>query len=77
MANEAEAVIYLANQRGHSETDWFRSYYTFNAGEFTREGRRPFGSLVAVNEHTLKEGKTLSFTFTEKVKVMLLLSKVS
>ena len=72
MANEAEAVIYLANQRGHSETDWVRSYYTFSAGDLTREGRTPFGSLSAVNEHALKEGKTLSFTFTEKVKVMLL-----
>ena len=72
MASEAEAVIYLANKRGRSETDWFRSYYTFNFGEFTREGSTPFGSLLAVNEHTLKEGKTLSFTFTEKVKVLLL-----
>lgn len=72
MASEAEAVIYPANQRGCSETDWFRSYYTFNVGEFTREGRIPFGSLFAVNEHTLKEGRTLSFTFTEKVKVLLL-----
>jgi hypothetical protein len=72
MAIEAEAVMYLANQRGHSETDWFRSYYTFSAGEFTREGRGRFGSLCAVNEHTLEEGRTLSFTFTEKVKVMLL-----
>ena len=72
MASEAEAVIYLASKRGRSETDWFRSYYTFNFGEFTREGSTPFGSLFAVNEHTLKEGRTLSFTFTEKVKVLLL-----
>jgi quercetin 2,3-dioxygenase len=72
MASEAEAVIYLANKRGRSETDWFRSFYTFNFGEFTREGSTPFGSLLAVNEHTLKEGRTLSFTFTEKVKVLLL-----
>jgi hypothetical protein len=72
MASEAEAVIYLANKRERSETDWFRSYYTFNFGEFTREGSTPFGSLFAFNEHTLKEGKTLSFAFTEKVKVLLL-----
>jgi len=72
MASEAEVVIYPANQRGHIETDWFRSYYIFNAGELAREDRTPFGSLFAVNEHTLKEGRTLSFTFTEKVKVILL-----
>jgi len=34
--------------------------------------QRAFGSLFAVNEHTLKEGRTLSFTFTEKVNVLLL-----
>ena len=72
MASEAEAVIYVANKRGRSETDWFRSYYTFNFGDFAREGNTPFGSLFAVNEHTLKEGRTLSFTFTEKVNVLLL-----
>ncbi|HMG93506.1 MAG TPA: hypothetical protein VK589_25785 [Chryseolinea sp.] len=72
MASEAEAVIYLANQRGCYQTDWFRSYYTFNIGEFKRESRAPFGSLVAVNEHTLKEGRTLSLMFEEKVKVLLL-----
>ncbi|HEY5915783.1 MAG TPA: hypothetical protein VIU13_00200 [Chryseolinea sp.] len=72
MASEAEAVIYLANQRSRSETDWFRSYYTFNSGDLTLEDRTPFGSLFAINEHTLKEGRTLSFAFTEKVKVMLL-----
>jgi quercetin 2,3-dioxygenase len=72
MASEAEAVIYLANKRGRAETDWFRSFYTFNFGEFSRDGSTPFGSLFVVNEHTLKEGRTLSFTFTEKVNVLLL-----
>jgi quercetin 2,3-dioxygenase len=72
MASKAEAVIYLANKRGHSEADWFRSYYTFNFREFTQEGSTPFGSLFAVNEHTLKESRTLSFTFPEKVNVLLL-----
>ena len=68
MASEAEVVIYPANQRGHIETGWFRSYYIFNSGELARVDRTPFGSLFAVDEHTLKEGRTLSFTFTEKVK---------
>jgi hypothetical protein len=72
VASTDEAVIYLADQRRCIQTDWFRSYYTFNFGEFNRESRTPFGSLVAVNEHTLKEGRTLSVTFEEKVKVLLL-----
>ena len=72
MLSKAEAIIYLANQRGSSEAEWFRSYYTFNFGEFRRESRTPFGSLVAFNEHTLKEGRTLSFVHTEYVKVLLI-----
>ncbi len=72
MLSKAEAIIYLANQRGCSEEEWFRSYYTFNFGEFRRESRTPFGSLVAFNEHTLKEGRTLSFEHTESLKVLLI-----
>lgn len=37
-----------------------------------RAGRTPFGSLVAVNEHTLKEGKTLPFVHVESLKVLLI-----
>jgi len=70
--SKTEAIIYVANQRGCSEAEWFRSYYTFNFGEFRQESRTPFGSLVAFNEHTLKEGRTLSFVHTESVKVLLL-----
>ena len=72
MLSKAEAIIYLANQRGCSEAEWFRSYYTFNFGEFRRESRTPFGSLVAFNEHTLKEGRTLSFVHMESVRVLLI-----
>jgi len=67
-----EAVIYLTSQRGRSETEWFRSYYTFNFGEFSRESRTPFGPLLAVNEHTLKEGRTLSFVNKKPVQVLLI-----
>jgi hypothetical protein len=72
VSSKAQAIIYLANQRGCSETTWFRSYYTFNFGEFKRESRTPFGSLVAVNEHTLKEGRTLSFAHPESSNVLIL-----
>lgn len=68
----AEAVIYLASQRGCNQNDWFRSYYTFNFGQFKRESRAPFGSLMAVNEHTLKEGRTLSLTAGDNINVLLL-----
>ena len=72
MLSKPEAIIYLANQRGCSGAEWFRSYYTFNFGEFRRESRTPFGSLLAFNEHTLKEGRIFSFVHTEAVKVLLI-----
>lgn len=72
MLSTTETKIYLASQRGCSETEWYRSYYTFNFGEFRRESRTPFGPLLAVNEHTLKEGRTLSFVHQEPVQVLLI-----
>ena len=65
MLSKTEAIIYLANQRGCSEATWFRSIIPFNFGEFKRESRTPLGSLIAVNEHTLKEGRTLSFAYLQ------------
>ena len=71
MLSKTEATIFLANQRGCSEATWFRSYYTFNFGDFVKKNRTPFGSLVAVNEHTLKEGATLSFIHAQIQTVLL------
>ena len=53
MNTQTEAQIYLADQRGRSETDFFRSYHTFNFGQYVAEGRAQFGPLHLLNDDTL------------------------
>lgn len=71
MVSDTETIFFPGNQRVCSEAEWFRSY-AFNFGEFGSENRTPFGSLVAVNEHSLKEGRSLSFKFSHHSSVLLI-----
>jgi hypothetical protein len=72
MDSKTEATIYLAGQRGCSQTDSFRSYHTFNYGKYFNEYRRPFGHLKAINDNTLKEFFTIKQTVNNTTLVILL-----
>jgi hypothetical protein len=72
MLPKTEATIYLANQRGCSQNDWYRSYHTFNFGLYFNESKKPFGSLHALNDDTLKGGSTLKFESKEDSLILLL-----
>jgi quercetin 2,3-dioxygenase len=49
-----QAQIYLADQRGCSQTDTFRSFHTFNFGDYVAENRQPFGDLEVFNDTVIK-----------------------
>jgi quercetin 2,3-dioxygenase len=49
-----QAQIYLADQRGCSQTDVFRSFHTFNFGNYFEESRQPFGDLEVFNDTVIK-----------------------
>lgn len=66
------ATIYLASQRGCSQTDSFRSYHTFNYAKYFNEHRKPFGHLKAFNDNTLKESFTIRQTVHDTTLVILL-----
>ncbi|GAA4469745.1 hypothetical protein GCM10023189_57250 [Nibrella saemangeumensis] len=66
------AQIYLADQRGCSETDFFRSYHTFNFGQYADESRKPFGALYLLNDDTLRAGASLSLQVEQNTQVVLL-----
>lgn len=66
------AQIYLADQRGCSQTDFFRSYHTFNFGPYTHESRQPFGALHLLNEDTLRPGAHLTMQVEQPMQVLLL-----
>jgi quercetin 2,3-dioxygenase len=66
------ATIYLASQRGCSQTDSFRSYHTFNYAKYFNEHRKAFGHLKAFNDNTLKESFTIKQIVHDTTLVILL-----
>lgn len=72
MMIQADATIFLADQRGVSQTDWFRSYHSFNFGAYQAENREPFGNLRVFNDDTLAAGKSLKMQVDENTDVILL-----
>jgi len=72
MLSKTKATIYLADQRGCSQDDWFRSFHIFNAGKYFHESRRPFGNLKTFNDTTLKSEHTLVRYTKEDTVIMLL-----
>ena len=72
MTAEAKARIYLAAQRGCTQTDWYRSFNTFNFGEYQDENRKPFGAVHACNDDTLKPGGKITFEAPQDIYILLL-----
>ncbi|MEO7988765.1 MAG: pirin [Chryseolinea sp.] len=72
MTPKTEATIYLADQRGCTQVDWYRSYHTFNYGTYFREHRRPFRNLQVLNDNTLKEGSNLKQHVKENSIILIL-----
>lgn len=72
MTEQSEAKVYLASERGHTETDWFRSYNTFNFGGFQNEHKQPFGPLYVWNDDTLAGGRSLQLLVEEDSFIFLL-----
>ncbi|SEJ83008.1 hypothetical protein SAMN05216327_12265 [Dyadobacter sp. SG02] len=53
MLTQTDAQIYLESLRGQFQTDRFRSFRTFNFGEYSAADREPFGTLEVLNDETL------------------------
>lgn len=69
---ELQAKIFLAEDRGLSQLDWFRSYSTFNFGNYQNENKKPFGTLQVCNENTLAAGRGMKMTVEENTEVIIL-----
>lgn len=72
MDTQTEARIYLAGQRGYSETDTSRSYHSFNFGRYSEESRQPFGTLQLLNDDTLRAGASLTMRVEQATAVILI-----
>lgn len=72
MIPQSKGKIYLAEERGLNETDWFRSYNTFNFGNYQHEHKEPFSSLCVLNEDTLGGGQALNWLIEEDTDIILI-----
>lgn len=71
MTSQAEAKIFLSKQRGCSQTDWHRSYHTFNFGSYFSEHKKTFNNIRTLNDDTLKGSSTVKHQAQEDIVVML------
>jgi len=70
--NNTTAQLYLADQRGRSETELVRSFHVFNTGSYKAPDREPFGPLCLLDDDTLRAGaSTKRRVDTDTVAVML------
>lgn len=72
MIPQSKGKMFLSDERGHQELDWFRSYHTFNFGQYQHEHKRAIGLLYVLNDETLAGGKSLSLMAEDDSDVLLL-----
>jgi hypothetical protein len=66
------AQIYLNDVRGKHELNGFRSFHTFNFGNYQDEHRKPFGNFYVLNDDTLGGGRLFQLKAEEPTQVLLL-----
>ena len=72
MDTQTQAQIYLSEQRGLSQIDYFRSFHSFNFGHYFDENRKPFGSLQVLNDDTLQAGRSIRMQLEENTDVVII-----
>ncbi|GAB3696280.1 pirin family protein [Spirosoma flavus] len=72
MDRQTQAQIFLADQRGYSQIDFFRSFHSFNFGQYVAESREPFGALQVLNDDQLNAGRSMSLTVDQNTEVIIL-----
>jgi len=72
MLIQTEAQIYLSSNRGCTQTEGFRSFHTFNFGDYKSEGREAFGRLIAFNEETLTSEKSNNILVKTPTEILLI-----
>lgn len=72
MITQTEGQMYLASQRGQSQLSIFRSFHTFNFGQYQNKNRKPFGNLQVFNDDTLAGRKSFGMHLEQHTEVILL-----
>ncbi len=69
---QTEAKIYLSEQRGITQFEWFRSIHTFNFGNYFDENKAPFTPIRVCNDNTLASGKSMRMQVEKPTEVLIL-----
>jgi redox-sensitive bicupin YhaK (pirin superfamily) len=72
MIQQSKAKMFLADERGLNQNEWFRSFNTFNFGKYFNEHKHPFGDIYVVNDDTLDAGRSLKMLIEEYSYIILL-----
>ncbi len=67
-----EAKIFLSAQRGKTELSWFRSFHSFNLGNFQDANKEHIGKLRVFNDNTLAAGKGMKMQVEKPTEVLVL-----
>jgi quercetin 2,3-dioxygenase len=66
------AKIFLAEERGLHQLNWFRSYTTFNADNYHNEYKTPVSRLYMLKDDTLAGGKSCTHVVATSSLLLLL-----
>jgi redox-sensitive bicupin YhaK (pirin superfamily) len=69
---QQQAKIFLADERGVTNSEWFRSYNTFNFGNYTNEHKVPVQNLYVCNDDTLAGEKSITLAVDELTTIIIL-----
>lgn len=69
---QQQAKIFLSEERGVTELDWFRSFNTFNFGNYHHQYKTPVNRLYVLNDDTLAEAKSINLQVEENTLLILL-----
>src|SRR3954463_14129934 len=72
MTSQLNGKIFLADERGCNENNWYRSYRTFCFENYINEHKMPFENLRVLNDETLAAGRHMHIEAEEETYVMLL-----
>lgn len=69
---QQQAKIFLSEERGVTQLDWFRSFTTFNFGNYQKQHKTPVNRLYVLNDDTLAGGKSMNLEVKENSLLLLL-----
>ena len=72
MVVQTEAQIYLANRRGTTKHEGFRSFHTLNFGTYLAQGKEAVGRLMAFNDEALTPGHSTQVKVDNPTEIILL-----